>query len=239
MNLLTVQVTTWNDEKIIEDFLTWYRQRVPECHFIVWDNESDDRTVEICKSYGAEIHPFATNGEMDEHTLINIRNNGWKHANSEYVCVVDSDEWVDIHEEDLLDNLETMEWNVCKCLGFEMFGKEGDTMDDLVYGVQNGGYSKPILFYKDHIKDIGLQAGSHKSRPVAKEGYEIKWKEGWPNLYHTKHRSWEYVLERHHLQAARRSQRSAMMGWNFHYQLPDETHKEYYETGMKNRVKVR
>lgn len=242
--LLEVFVTTWNEEKIIEDFINWYRQRVPDCLITVWDNESDDKTVEICKAMNCTTNTFSTRNQMDEKTLISIRNTAWKNSKAEYVCIVDADEWVDLDRCMLQDNLNLPEdndekWNICKCSGYEMFGEQGDKMDDLLYGVTSAGYCKPILFKKDEIANVSFAAGSHGANPVPQEGKQIKWKKGFPKLYHTKHRSFEYVIERHGLLAARRSQDSRAKGWNFHYGLPYEQHLDYYSNGMKNRIRVR
>jgi len=58
-------------------------------------------------------------------------------------------------------------------------------------------------------------------------------------MYHTKWRSWTNGIERARLLAKRRSEHSKKMGWNFHYELDESIHKDYYENGIRNRVNIR
>ena len=76
--LLEVFVCTWCEDKILLDFIQWYRSRVPDCLITVYDNMSDDRTVEIALDNECKVIPYDTSGYMDEQTLMNIRNNCWK-----------------------------------------------------------------------------------------------------------------------------------------------------------------
>lgn len=224
----------WNEENIIQDFIDWYRIKIPNSKITIIDNFSTDRTAEIAKENGCDVIPFNTNGFMDEQTLMRIRNNIWKQSISEWIIIVDSDEFVDITH-DILDNAK---WNVAKCVGYEMFG-EGEPINELIYGCPSNGYSKSAIFNKNEIEDMNFGAGSHTENPTSKKDYVVKFAEIRPNLYHTKWRSWNNGIERAHILAKRRSEHSIRMGWNFHYGLPDKTHQEYYTNGMKNRVKIR
>lgn len=235
--LLEVFIISWNEEKIISDIIGWYRDRVPDCLITLMDNESTDNTKKIAEQMGCNVTYFSSNNQMDELTLMNIRNTCWKSSKAEYIIVCDADEWVDVNRDILLRNNEEKEWDICKCFGYEMFGYEHDTPDTLVMGTWSAGYCKPILFKKDRILETNFEAGSHKCN--ARGEGELKWKINFPNLYHTKHRSWSNVIDRCALLAARRSQDSKNKGWNFHYSLPESAHKEYRENGLKNSIRVR
>lgn len=240
MTLLEVFVLTWNEEKIIQDFITWYRQRVPDCLITVYDNMSDDGTVTICQANGCKVVPFDTGGKMDELTQINLRNTIWKQSEAQYVIVCDADEWVDVDRDMLLRNNEENEWDVCKCMGYEMFGTEEDTIDTLVRGTWSAGYCKPVLWKKDKVKEINFGAGSHNANPSSPvEGTEVAIKKNFPKLFHTKHRSWSGMLEKAAQLAQRRSEDSKRKGWNFHYSLPEAVHKDYRDNGIKNSIRVR
>jgi glycosyltransferase involved in cell wall biosynthesis len=238
MELLTVFTTTWNEEDIIEDFIQWYRSAVPNCKIVVQDNNSDDNTVDIALKNNCEVVYFDTQGTLDERSLTNLRNNCWKKHPSEYYCVVDSDEWVDVNEHILKRNLEKNEWDVSRCLGFEIFGQDGDEIKDLTLGTFSIGYSKPVLF-RNTISEINFDPGSHNANPIKYFGSKVDWLDGYIKLYHTKWRSWERGIARQKMLAPRRSEHSKQMGWAFHYGLPEETHKEYYTEGFKNRVRIR
>lgn len=235
--LLEIFIIAWNEEKIISDIITWYRDRVPDCLITIMDNESTDSTVQTAKQMGCNVQYFTSGNQMDELTLMNVRNNCWKDSDAEYIIVCDADEWVDVNRDILLRNNEENEWDICKCFGYEMFGYEHDTLDTLVMGTWSAGYCKPILFKKDSLLETNFEAGSHKCNAKGKK--ELKWKVNFPNLYHTKHRSWSNVIDRCALLAARRSQDSKNKGWNFHYSLPESAHKEYRENGIKNSIRVR
>lgn len=238
MDLLTVFTVTWNEEKNISDFIDWYRTAVPECKIVIYDNYSTDKTVEIALSKNCEVKSFDTNGKLDEMTLINIRNNCWKEYNSHYYCVVDADEFVEVTKEFLLKGLNE-NWDICKCFGYEMFGDNDDTIWDLKYGVPSVGYSKPVLF-KNTIAETNFEPGSHKGNPIKKFNLPVNWINDYPNLYHTKWRSWENGIQRQKQIAERgRSGHSISMGWAYHYELPEQAHIEHFTQGYKNRIKIR
>ena len=172
---------------------------------------------------------------MDEQTLMNIRNNCWKDSEAQWCLVVDADELVDVNVLCLENWLE----DIIQCEGYEMFGTEEDTIQTLTQGCKSAGYCKPVLFKKDSFKEINFAPGSHtcSPEPVGKDfstNPTIS-----VNLYHTKWRSWTNGFERAKLLAERRSNHSRMNGWNFHYGLDESIHRDYYENGMKNRIKVR
>jgi glycosyltransferase involved in cell wall biosynthesis len=224
----------WNEQDIIQDFIDWYKLKLPNAKITIIDNESDDKTVEIAKNNGCNVIIFNTNGYMDEKTLMELRNNIWRYINSEWVIIVDSDEFVDITH-DVLNNAD---WNVAKCVGYEMFG-EGESIENLLYGCKSEGYSKASVFNKNEIENMNFEAGSHIENPISKEGFKVKFAEDRPNLYHTKWRSWDNGINRAHILSKKISGHSTKMRWNFHYGLPDSTHKEKYDNGIKDRIKVR
>lgn len=239
--LLEIFTVCWNEEKILPDFIKWYRSRVPGCLITVYDNESDDRTFEIALDNECKVIPFNTGGYMDEQTLMNIRNNCWKQSKAKWCLVVDCDELVDV--DDLILEPAALLNGICdnifQCEGYEMFGTEQDTIDTLTQGCKSAGYCKPVLFRPDCFKEINLAPGSHSCNPIPKEGFTIKLGVGYPDMYHTKWRSWTNGIERARLLAKRRSEHSAKMGWNFHYGLDEAIHRDYYMRGMEQRIKVR
>lgn len=232
--LLHVYTITWNEEKIIQDFINWYRNRVPGCKITIWDNMSTDNTIDIALAYNCEVIPFDTGDQMDEQTLIDIRNTCWVDSNAKYCCIVDADEWVALNKDMLLKNLDSDEWTICKCEGYEMFGLSSE-MNELICGTRSEGYCKPVLFRKDKITEMNFAPGSHSAEPTG----DVKLKLNYPNLYHTKWRTWENGIKRAHLLAERRSEHSKSMGWNVHYQFDDDVHKDYYMNGMRDRIKIR
>lgn len=235
--LLHVFVVTWNEEKIILDFIQWYRSRISNCLITVIDNMSTDRTADIALDNECEVRFFNTNNQMDEKTLMDIRNNCWKQSEAQWCLVVDTDELVDVTTDYLTDA-----WlgNIVRCKGYEMFGTEEDIIETLTQGCESAGYCKPVLFRPNEIEQINLTPGSHDANPKTRAPFLLQWETKYPrNMYHTKWRSWSNGIERARLLAKRRSEHSKQMGWNFHYELDESIHKEYYENGIKNSIKVR
>lgn len=234
--LLHVFVCTWNEEKIILDFIKWYQNRVPGCKITVFDNYSTDNTAQIALDNGCEVRFFNSGDEMDEQTLVNVRNNCWKESTAKWCLVVDADELVDVR----ISFLSTCKASMVKCTGYEMFGEENDTIDTLIYGCPSVGYCKPVLFRPSTIVETNFAPGSHSASPVSRDGdgKVYIWEDVMP-LFHTKWRSWSNGIERAHLLAKRRSEHSRSMGWNIHYEFDDSIHKDYYDNGIKNRVRVR
>lgn len=242
--LLRVYAITWNYEHFIPDLIKWYKERV-DCNITIYDNMSTDLTPEICKDFGCEVISFNTNGFMDEASLIKIRELCWLNPNHNepWVCVVDEDEWVNVNE----DLLVGADWNVNKCVGYELFGEDGDTQEDLIFGLPSSGYDKQALFNRNEILAMNFGAGSHTASPIAKEGYGIKYNPNPVEMFHTKWRGWEAGLNRQKSIAPRVSEDSKRKRWNWHYGLPDRleegqtglNHWDYFNNGYNNRVKVR
>lgn len=234
--LLEIFVVCWNESKILPDFIKWYRDRVPNCLITVYDNNSDDNTFDIALDNECKVIPFDTGGYMDEQTLMNIRNNCWKQSEAKWCLVVDADELVKFDLQ-MLEEAYDLSANIYKCVGYEMFGTEKDTIQTLTQGCSSAGYCKPVLFKPKYFNEIGLLPGSHDAVPIPK--IETIW--GLPifDMYHTKWRSWSNGIERARLLAKRRSEHSKQMGWNFHYELDESVHLDYYTNGIKSRVKVR
>ena len=234
--LLEVFCVTWNEEKILPDFIKWYRSRVPNCLITVIDNQSTDLTTKIAIENECKVISFTSNDEMDEKTLMDIRNSYWKESEAQWCLVVDADEWVGITE-DALRKMSKLSANIYKCVGYEMFGTEEDTIDTLVYGCPSAGYCKPVLFKPPHFNEINLHPGSHDAERIPK--IETIWGEPIIAMYHTIWRSWSNGIERAHLLAKRRSEHSRLQGWNIHYEFDDSVHLDYYSRGMELRTKVR
>ena len=244
--LLHIYTTTWNNPEVMTNFIKWYRDRVPNCLITVYDNMSSDSTPEICKQLGCEVIFFNTEGTMDEKTLMSIRELGWlnpKH-NSKVVLTCDDDELVDITPELLEDD----SWNVIHCTGWEIFGKDGDTLEDFTEGLPSAGYSKKLVWKRDEIQSMNFGAGSHSANPVAKEGFEVKYYSGQVNCFHTKWAyGWEKGVARQKSIGPRVSIHSKSHHWNFHFNLPERleegqtglNHWDYYSGGIQNRTKVR
>lgn len=237
--LLEVFTTSWNERNTILELINFYRSLVPDCLIHVQDNMSTDDTKQVCKENNVKFTTFDTNNQMDENTLIHLRNSSWKNSTAYYVIVCDSDELVEINKDKLVENLKDLKWTVAKCKGIELFGND-KSFKDANYGVYSEGYSKKVLWLKDAIQQSSLAPGSHSATFIPNKGFEILYSQDPPVLYHTKWIDYKSGIARQNqIKQKGVSQHSKSRGWNFHYGLPESSHLDYWKKGMENRIKVK
>src|SRR3989344_7410362 len=99
--MITVYTITYNEEILIQFMIDHYRERFPGCRIVVYDNMSTDNTVKIALANDCEIVPFDTHNEFQDRRHMEIKNNCWKDAKTDWVLMCDLDELVNIHEAEL------------------------------------------------------------------------------------------------------------------------------------------
>jgi glycosyltransferase involved in cell wall biosynthesis len=237
--LLEVFTISYQESDTIMELINFYRERVPDCIINVLDNMSTDDTEKICKENNVNFSQFDTGGKMDEQTLINLRNNSWKNSDAKFVVMCDSDELVDVNQKDLEECYENNTWNVCKCIGYELYGYDKH-FKDAFYGVHGGGYDKVALFRRDQIEEMNYSPGSHSCDSKSKNGVPIIFCQKSVSLYHTKWMNFEYGLKRQNMIKEKgRSEDSISKGWDYHYELPDSDHIKWFTTLYDVRIKIR
>ena len=84
----------WNEQELMPIFLNHYEKICDK--IIVYDNESDDKTSEICDAHPlVERRVYKTNGEIRDDVYLDIKNQEWKNFKEyDWVCVLDLDEFV-------------------------------------------------------------------------------------------------------------------------------------------------
>jgi hypothetical protein len=233
--MVEVITITWNEERYLQDFINFYRYRLKNCKITIYDNNSTDNTVLIGKKNNCNVVSFDTGETMDEYTLTHMRTTKWKSSEADWVIVVDADEMVDVWDKDL----ENAKWNVNTCIGYEMYGQDTDTLPELRYGVPSAWYNKSCLFNAKQIDSVISDGGCHNSTFTAKPNYSVIYNPKPYNLYHTKWRSLNYVLERTEILAKRRSDHTIKNGWNGHYSRSRYELASTYIDGMYKRRLVR
>jgi glycosyltransferase involved in cell wall biosynthesis len=88
-----VYAINWNEERLLPLFFRHYRQADK---IVILDNESTDRSLEICKAHGAEVISFSTGQKLDDHVNRTLKNTAWHESRgkADYVIVQDLDEFV-------------------------------------------------------------------------------------------------------------------------------------------------
>lgn len=141
-NKISVVVTTKNEEEKIRSFLEsvkWADE------IVVMDDESSDRTREICEKYGARVIVHKSNFEFDIQ-----RNIGFDNTKNEWVMQMDSDEIV---TDDAIKKIREAVNNPGDYVAFELIRRDHFKDRCLVYcGMESRKiklFNKKFVRYKE------------------------------------------------------------------------------------------
>ena len=229
--MVTIYTIAYNEKIILPFFIKWYRERFPNCRIVIYDNYSTDDTAAIALENNCEVIFYDTNNQLSDSKYLEIKNNCWKTASTDWVLVCDVDELLDINE----NILNTTDYNIIGGKGYEMCGNINDKIENINQGVYTSGYSKLLCFNSKFVREINYTAGCHNANPIGKNlkiGIEL-----FP-LYHFKWLNEDYVFERYKLFANRMSSENKKNGWGIHYTYSKKIQSDYYQQLLKNRIKL-
>lgn len=220
--MLTIYTIAYNEEIMLPFMIKWYRERFSDCKIVVYDNYSTDNTEKIALENNCTVIKYDSNNEIRDDLYLEIKNNCWKTANTNWVLVCDVDEFLDINEDDL-KNEESIQTTIIKSKGYDIVNLEDNyNIDNMNCGCNNPGYSKNYLFNKLNIEEINYTPGCHTSNPVGK----IKYSEKVYNLFHNKYINVDYLIEKHKVYAKRLSNTNKQHGWGNHYFIKETIIRE-------------
>lgn len=222
--MITVYTLTYNESMLIQFIIDHYRERFPGCRIVVHDNISTDDTVKIALANGCEVISFDTNNQFQDRRHMEIKNNCWKTAKTDWVLMCDLDELLDINEKELKKE-EELGATIIRSKGYEMINME-DNLDiaGMRHGLRDINYDKSYLFNKKFIKEINYGPGCHKCHPRGTGVYSTKAYK----LYHYSSINENLSVEKRKIYAKRLSPENLKEGWGFHYLFtPEKTHEEY------------
>lgn len=235
--MVTIYTITYNEEVMIEFFINHYRKRFPNCRIVVYDNCSTDKTVEIAKRNRCEVVFYETDNKLSDAKFLEIKNNCWREAKTDWVIVCDCDELLDFNIRDLIVNRSR--FNILKPDGYSILNEaEPFDLNKLYYGFRDSGFDKCVLFNKKQIKDINFDIGSHICNPIANDFFEVKYSIGEYKLFHYKYLSQNYTIERNRLFASRLSDENKLKGWSHHYAYSERQVVDFYESKRSILQKV-
>lgn len=167
--MITVYTITYNEEVLMQFMINHYRSRFPNCRIVVYDNNSTDKTVEICKNNNCEVRGYDGNNQLDDGIHMRIKNTCWKDATTDWVLMCDLDEMLEINEEQLkqeeaagVTRIKTTAWTLVNML--DTYDLE--SLAKIDSGFRDPGYDKYLLFNKKHIKEINYNPGAHGCGPT-------------------------------------------------------------------------
>jgi glycosyltransferase involved in cell wall biosynthesis len=227
----------YNEELLLPHMINHYRERFPNCHIVVYDNESIDATEKIAISNNCEVRKYCTNNQIDDDKLRNLKNNCWKTATTDWVLVCDVDEWLDINETDLKkeDSSGTL---IIRSEAYNMVNME-DNLDipNIKYGWRNQAYDKMFLFNKKYIKEINYCHGAHLCQPISIK--PIKYSETPYKLYHCHYINIELSVQRHKMTMSRMSEKNLKNGWGVIHPDPEGDIRKIFIGHQQNATKIR
>lgn len=222
----------YNEEILLQFMIDHYRSRFPNCHIVVNDNESTDKTKEIALNNNCEVLTYSTNSLVDDIKLRDLKNNCWKSAQTDWVLVCDVDELLDINEKDLIleDQLGS---TIIKSEGYTMVNMD-DNYDfkNIKHGIRDTQYDKFFLFNKKAILDINYECGAHKANPIG----SIKFSNIAYKLYHWRFIHPDLTIIRNKLTAPRLSAVNLQTGMGAYVLESEETSYKAFKD-IRTRVK--
>lgn len=227
---MTIYTITYNEELMLPYFIQHYRERFPNCNIVVYDNQSTDNTQQIAIDNDCSIVEYNTGGKLSDSAYLKIKNNCWK-AQSDWVIVADCDEFLDIWEEELIDEQASI-------ISVEAYNMVNDSnnldISNISRGVRSTSYDKAYCFHAGFIKDINYFAGCHSCSPTGLVSYsQRKYR-----AFHYKYINIDYMIERHKLYGSRLSDENLKKDWGTHYLYSAEQIKAEFLDARKKSIKI-
>ena len=227
---VTIYTICFNEEFILPFFIKWYRDRFPNCKIVVYDNMSTDNTVKIALENNCKVIQYDTNNQLSDSKYLEIKNNCWKDATTDWVLVCDVDELLDINSS-LLNTDQTL----FKSKGYNMCNVEGlDNVLDIKHGIEAVQYDKVVCFNKLYIKEINYTPGCHSCNPIGDVIYTPKR----PKLLHMKFLDEDYLVNRYKMFKNRMSEENIKMGWGIQYREEENIIRESFRNHLKQAKEI-
>jgi hypothetical protein len=244
---------------MLKYFLKYWESLVDR--IIVYDNQSDDGSVELLKQYPlVEIREYDTNGYLDSDKRREIRNNCWKEARgkADWVIVVSVDEFVEAkdlraellaaskydtiqpqHIEMVSDSFPTADGNIGDLVSEGVITSETNKIFPQTPKINPGFMSKVLIFNPNAIKDINYIPGAHHCFPVKFNGSSVK--KLVTNKIICKHYHYlgfEWTKQRHEAANKRRNPNDIKRGYSFEYDMGDDYINDILKKLNEQKTKI-
>ena len=197
-------IICWNEARILPWVLQyWLAAGIDK--LIVYDNGSDDRTLDILREFPLtiEVHPYDSGGEANDWIYRDIKCNCWKGSDADWVFVGDTDEvlFTPIRLKDYLKDITAPVLQPCL---YQLAAWALPTLDPargLLHTypdirLQQLGPNKVNLFQPSMVSDMQYGLGAHGCSPLYQgKPVTIEYR---PDLswFHLKNLGVEYLLQR-------------------------------------------
>jgi len=240
MKPVHIFILCYNEEKIIEQTITFYRKRFPKCNITIFDNESTDNSVYIAKLLNCNVQSFFSNNTQNDYIFLHLKNNFFKNFINEetWVLIVDMDEWLCI-DESILEKEELLGTTILSVRGYDMIGESKNThLTDIdLHKIDKciepfSFHSKNVCFLYPSISDINYTMGAHSCSPKG----NVKFSEQYYKLKHMKYLGLEYLIDNNNIRY-KRSHKMREEGFCIHYTSDIEYIKNLYNQALNNSIK--
>lgn len=217
----------WNDSFYLPFIKKHYGRFCQK--IVMYDNYSDDDSVEIAKSLGIEVRFFGIPGELNDMHYLNVKNHCWKEERgaSDYVIVCDADEFL---------FFGSLARSCPKVIGYNMISDSlpVDDISEITTGYRDIDFDKQMIFDPNKIDEINYWAGCHKNVKSGKIETE-----GTMYLLHMRHIGGvERLLERHRLYAKRMSKFNRESGAGHQYLHEEDKKRKDWTAWASMAVEV-
>jgi hypothetical protein len=237
---ITVHTVTFNEELMMQFFIDHYRSRFPNCHIVVYDNKSTDKTVEICVANNCEMRPYDTGGVMCDETLWHTKNSCWKDAKTDWVLVCDTDELLDMNEQQLIQE-DADGITLVPSEAWQMVNME-DNLDlhsikygwrDAVDYTMSSAYDKNLLFNKKYV-DVNYRApGCHYSTPLGTVKNSKPYR-----MLHYKYINPDVFVAKQQVNRKRTTQKQRQHSWGVMCLKSDASQREEFQRARAGAIKI-
>lgn len=232
---------SYNEEVLMPHFLKYYTGFCEK--IFIYDNCSDDSTLEICKSYeNVSIFSYETNNQIRDDIYMKIKNEAWKKSRglADFVIVCDIDEF--IYSNSMTTYLEqalAQGITLVKSIGYNMVSdvlpsKESNVFKDIPFGARSVNFDKTLIFNPNLIEEINYEFGAHSCCPTG----TLKYSNERLFLLHFKYLSVSYIRDRYKKFNSRLSSFNKKRNLGYHYSFSNFRISREFKSIQKKSVNV-
>lgn len=232
--MITIYTVAYNEAMLLQFMIDHYRSRFPNCKIILYDNMSTDNTQMIAKENNCEIISYDTNNQIKDSKYLEIKNQCWKTASTDWVLICDVDELFNITESDLKKE-EFAGTTIIQSEGFNMINmKDNCNLSEITCGIKSPQYNKTYLFNKKYIDEINYSPGCHICTPVG----NIKLSKTVYPAYHYKYINLNFQIARYTLYASRLSSENKQNHWGCDYLFTEAQIRNQFSDERKKASEI-
>lgn len=227
---IEIHIICYNEQVMLPFTIDWYNTLLRNHTFIVHDNGSTDKTLEICKENSIEVRPFVTEG-MNDTIQSQIKSKAVLESKVDYVLCIDADECCLITQ----DEINELDVDIVKFQGWDIFDTKESPWEVIIpKGCQSPGYSKSVLVKGNTFEEFKFAAGAHSIDSCKlMEERELTYSLDEYKLLHYKHWSSNYNINRSAELAKRQSKDNLAKRHSFHFSLPKSVHQQWFDDHYK------